>query len=645
MKFTKFLAATMAAVTIASCSEQVTDLGGNTQPGDAVLSFKVGTSGGTTYATETQETAVNSLTAFLKYKNGSNVDAVMQVATTTAGVSATLPDGTFTPGAAKLYLIANKAVTAATEADILALTDNKVIYSNNAGALEIDATGMTATRELNIDLQAGTVNTGMIAGGGAVTGEVTLKRIAARVYASSTTATATDIAGYKVDFAGTTSQANLFSYAGSGTGTAPATYTITGVATGQYPQANPTEAVGYVYPSTTDVTITVTHPADAKITREIKFKPVANKNYKLLITPSSGTTLNFTVKLAEYEDENLDEADFGVTTKQAFVDALTVPAGVTAAGETITIDSYADFSTGTDIDLADLGYGIGIAFGSIDKIEVASPVTRAIDASNYLKVTTSGKKMTLKTVPNTSGNDISVKVIVTGTGDSYEDPGKTIKTSFDVVLSSVPANLLEAMDEATVDMKGVKWVMFGTSSDLKQDLQRALDIKNAGGFTLATLQNVSNKALFLNSKAITATASCPKGYRVPTMNDFYALLGEHRPEAGAGTSGKWLATQGTTKTFASGVVGKAEVLSPADAYAVYSYTDGGKTLWMTGNKGYITSTSPDGIIAAIPANSAAVIRFAPWQDGIAYNTILKTDVTSSLSDLRCVVDENYKGLN
>lgn len=535
MKISKFLAATMAAMTIVSCSEQVTDLGGNIQPGDAVLSFNVGTNGGTTYATDAEETAVKSLSAFLQYKDGKGIAKLQKLSgATTTGLKVTLSDGTYTPGSATLYFVGNMpAATATTEEELLKLVDIKDIYTSDGKALTLHAEGMTATSKVIIDLKSGPVNTGTGVG---ANGAVTLKRLAARVYAASGTAKATDITGYKVDFLNVGTGANLFSYAGNGVlGAAPKQYLISGAGTGQH---GGLEAVGYLYPSATDVTITVTAP-DGK-TKPVTFKPEANKNYKLLITPTknNGAELDFSVSLAPYD--NGSDLDANFTEKQLSVAAgVKLPAGVTVGtnGELVIDGPLGTSTTGVQIKFADLFAGKPEA--SLKSNGINIPSTLAL--TNEYKVSSDGMFAV-----GDKTDELGIDLVALRNYDSdktyfakfagYMNNDQTTTTDYAIKVVLKGMNLPENF---TTNIAGVEFMSVGYQGDLASTkaLVAAVEAMSGSKFFDKAKTYVNSVQSDVNSvkmkgKVYTGTdfynkrnTLCPAGFAVPTIDQITSVFG------------------------------------------------------------------------------------------------------------------------
>lgn len=550
MRFTKILAATMAAMTIMSCSEQVEDFGANIQPGDAVLSFKVGTNGGTTYATAGQEATVKSLVAYVQYadpKGGADHITAMDIANATASI--TLKNGTYKPDAdAKVYFIANMpgAAGVTTEAGLRELSDSKAIYKLDGDSLLLHADGMTATRVLGIKLTAGRIDAGTIVDDQSpvAAGKVPLRRLAARVYAESTTS-ADAIAGYTVEFSALSGSAKLFSNEGSGTGVSVGKYSIKGKNfESQYGKA---EAVGYVYPSNTPVIITVSNGGKAQI---VEFQPKSNKNYKLKITPSNELNPSFTVTIEEY-DKDGEDIDVDFTREMIPFNKESLVEGLTLVGaNAIAVQEVGVGTASTFLDLA----GFLAADINLIRVELVSQPTTYSNIAEEFPVTSNNERLKfdwhetifrLSFMPNNTGEALSYKF-------KYVYRGAAAGAKADSTYVTFTQAPLYPKD-FSVKVGNNEWMSFNTQNtgNYVDDIAVYNKINAVAGATFfdkmvsfAALSVANNDLLAGNySKGEAGTygtfvcnvPTCPIGYAVPSTR----LLRTQLFGVGYGESGEW----------------------------------------------------------------------------------------------------------
>ena len=299
MKVRNLFAASLAAVSFFSCSNEIDELnsGASLAPGDALISIDLG-GGKTTYSTTTKEGAILQGSAKLFKKNGGAeielTDPKFEGSKFTAKISA----DKFTAGeVAKLYLYVNSPIRTA------GTTENafKNVLANTT--LDYDLTdGIPASGIKELTLQGGTIQAPSL----------NLTRRASRLGATVAAGyNLSDLKDYKVSVANYLRNSYLFN---GGTGasfaviSAPSERTLTGNAADMY---NGTETTHYIYPST-DVAVRITAPDGSE--RGVVFSPVAGKNYILTITPmveSGEPSFDWNVTIDEWgQDDNGFEVDF-----------------------------------------------------------------------------------------------------------------------------------------------------------------------------------------------------------------------------------------------------------------------------------------------------------------------------------------------
>lgn len=302
MKVRNLFAASLAAVSFFSCSNEVDELnsGTNLAPGDALISIDL-SGGKTTYSTIDKEGAIKQGSAKLFKNGGAEIeltDPKFEGTRFTAKISA----DKFTAGEeARLYLYANSPIrTGGTT-----LSSFRNLLANTT--LDYDLSdGLPVSGVKVLTLQAGAIQPQTL----------NLTRRASRLGATVATGyDLSDLKDYKVSVANYRRNGYLFN---GGTGadfatvTTPSERTLTGNASNMY---NGTETAHYLYPAT-DVVVRITAPDGSE--KDVTFSPEAGKNYILIITPmveSGGdggeASLGWNVTIDEWaQDSNGLEVDF-----------------------------------------------------------------------------------------------------------------------------------------------------------------------------------------------------------------------------------------------------------------------------------------------------------------------------------------------
>lgn len=299
MKVRNLFAASLAAVSFFSCSNEIDELnsGASLAPGDALISIDLG-GGKTTYSTITKEGAILQGSAKLFKKNGGAeielTDPKIEGSKFTAKISA----DKFTAGdVANLYLYVNSPIRTASTTEsafknVLANTTLDYVLTNG-----IPASGIKELTLQGGNIQAPSLN---------------LTRRASRLGATVATGyNLSDLKDYKVSVANYLRNGYLFN-GGTGADFAvisdPSERTLTGNAADMY---NGTETTHYIYPST-DVAVKITAPDGSE--KDVVYSPVAGKNYILTITPmveSGEPSFDWNVTIDEWgQDANGLEVDF-----------------------------------------------------------------------------------------------------------------------------------------------------------------------------------------------------------------------------------------------------------------------------------------------------------------------------------------------
>lgn len=268
MKVRNLFAASLAAMTFFSCSNEVEELGSagaGLAPGDALISFDLG--GKTTYSTTAKEGQILSGSAKL-FKGGAEL-TLENVLVSGGKLTATVPGDQFAENdEASLYIWinGNPVETDLAEENTFknATVETNLDYNLTAG---IPASGVKT-----ITLIAGTIE--VPAGN--------LTRVASRVGATSADGNSNSIKDFQVEISNTAKAGYLFPVTGQTALTDAGTTlskTLTGTITDMYGSS---ETVGYIYPKN-GVKVKVT-AKDGSV-KEVEFDAKANKNYAIKITP------------------------------------------------------------------------------------------------------------------------------------------------------------------------------------------------------------------------------------------------------------------------------------------------------------------------------------------------------------------------
>lgn len=302
MKVRNLFAASLAAMSFFSCSNEVDELNSGTSlaPGDALISIDL-SGGKTTYSTIDKEGAIVQGSAKLFKAGGAEIeltDPKFEGTRFTAKISA----DKFTAGEeARLYLYANSPIRAGrtTQSSFRNILANTTLDYDLSDGLPVSGVKV-------LTLQAGAIQPQTL----------NLTRRASRLGATVAAGyNLSDLKDYKVTVLNYRRNGYLFN---GGTGAdfstvaEPSERTLTGNASNMY---NGTETTHYLYPST-NVAVRITAPDDSE--RDVTFSPEAGKNYILTITPTVGSgedegeaSLGWNVTIDEWaQDNNGMEVDF-----------------------------------------------------------------------------------------------------------------------------------------------------------------------------------------------------------------------------------------------------------------------------------------------------------------------------------------------
>lgn len=302
MKVRNLFAASLAAMSFFSCSNEVDELNSGTSlaPGDALISIDL-SGGKTTYSTIDKEGAIVQGSAKLFKAGGTEIeltDPKFEGTRFTAKISA----DKFTAGEeARLYLYANSPIRTGrtTQSSFRNILANTTLDYDLSDGLPVSGVKV-------LTLQAGAIQPQTL----------NLTRRASRLGATVAAGyNLSDLKDYKVTVLNYRRNGYLFN---GGTGAdfstvaEPSERTLTGNASNMY---NGTETTHYLYPST-NVAVRITAPDDSE--RDVTFSPEAGKNYILTITPTVGSgedegeaSLGWNVTIDEWaQDNNGMEVDF-----------------------------------------------------------------------------------------------------------------------------------------------------------------------------------------------------------------------------------------------------------------------------------------------------------------------------------------------
>lgn len=309
MKFTNLVLAIIATLSILSCKkiDQNTD---GAQSGNATIRLEVDMSAELTRATQQQESALKSLTAYVFVVDGKPSAGKLVPSTTKAVINGTaasvsiIIDNDFNPiddARVDVYLVANASVKLPNDNTAKAAFMNATINGFDNTASEGDFPGLAAMKYVGVfsvrPADKPSANT------------VTLNRVQARVFVSNTEVAGEApncLGGYAISFSNLADRAVLtHPYRSNFNGVlfnAQYEYTVKGN-NGDEDFYNQ-EPVGYLYPVPTDrmVTVTVKNPGKTA-TKTATFSPQSGKNYRIKITPgNTDSELGVSVELWKGEE-------------------------------------------------------------------------------------------------------------------------------------------------------------------------------------------------------------------------------------------------------------------------------------------------------------------------------------------------------
>lgn len=531
MKVKSLFAASLAAMSLFSCSNEIEDLnsGANLAPGDAMISIDLG--GKTTYSTEELETKIHNGHARLFTKAGAG-ETSTEIKLTDLNID---KDGKkFTA-----KILADDFVSG-TEANLYFYINSNINTSLTEEFLKVIHAGTPLDRGLSGGIPATSITPVTLTSGSTVTSLTELKRSASRIGAVAAEGyKLSDLNGYAVTISNYSTNGFLFAtdtqpFLGAD-GTA-ITINLDGDAANMYKGS---ETVGYIYPSEA-VEVVV---AKGSETRRTSFTAKAGKNYILKIKPKpQGSDGNFDWDIAIEDWETVDggEVDFSRSEK-ATVDLMDrLHEYCVKGGEGIV-----DFPSGISMPSQDLNdfvlEGTNNPVLSAKLVSTSLETIGEVSENNPLSVTLEGINMTVNTLAGYSGSPVTRIVELTFKSGIVRDLHIRLNPKA-VLPEPEPTDDLEAV---LISMGGNRWMPFNTSGDYNTDLATASAILETEGATIA--EKVVNYAYAGEWEQYEKVSGhfflgngikCPTGYRVASVSDYENLGGAPVPNTG---ETKWLA--------------------------------------------------------------------------------------------------------
>lgn len=512
IRFTQFLAATMAAMTVASCSnEEQLSTQPDLTPGSARITFNMGGGQTTTRGALTDGGLIKDVEVKLfKKVDGAEITGITQTLTGTT-VTVTVPAGKFTPGdEVEWRLAANTTGYTKTEGASgtdLENEDASTIVGNLPKESEVQDAGkpgLPAYFKYAMTLQAN-VNTAQVSA---------MNRIPARVIVERTSGATKPITGYTIESINAATGADFYTgAANSSTQNGSFEFTVA---------KNEADVIGYFYPAKTAVTLSISNGGTTPKT--VTFTPVKNKSYKLMITPSKDdASQDFEVSINPWDsDESLGDVDFGKTTLKVKTGA-TLAAGLTAGTDGELIVSAEGFDGA--IDFAN-------SFGADYTLDGVVGVTRAL--SGVYQISQDG----MFAVGDETTGSLDIKARVNFGADkkypvqlSVSKNGKSEECTLEVVVKglNLPANF-------TTTINGVELMSVGMGESLAKTIETVNNINKEQGADFAARAQAYAAGGTAKKQEVYGkyydhnTESCPKGFRKPTLAEANAVFGGGLPE-------------------------------------------------------------------------------------------------------------------
>lgn len=602
MRFTKFLATTMAVMAITSCSQQELVEGTAIEPGDAQIVLDLGRSF-TTYASLTTENSILNGTAKLydqsgnsiAWKSGGTIDNTGKL---TGVVDAGTVNG-LTNKNVKLLVAANsadKSVTAGTTGTNL----EKEQAATSAFDLYKDqtlATGILSSGQFDLTLV-----------GGPVTPPVTptLKRTISRIYVKKAAGVTESIKDYNIQISGLSQAVQVYNYAGTGGTAGNITYKVT-----EAPEAgsyNNTEVVGYAYP-TTAANISISYGTAGADMSNVKFE--ANKNYAIVVTPlvENGAVVDINITISSWDADT--ELDLTLTSKVKISDPA-IP-GVTVTGDNVT---FPVAGLGTNSDYVKWTSLLNDPKFTLDEVtEVITRANSAMDqfynesSNGALRWATSGADLLIAAMPNTTGKDITYRLSAKTTID-----GKALVKNFNI---TVPAVTMPAYPTGFTTMfNGIEWMTLNTQNtgNGQDDINVFNKVNATAGATIIDKLKAYSASSEANHNEMSGDFSkynngvgqtkkaptCPPGFVVPSDQTLRKGL--------MGVSSAWI---GATEPLAT--VSRASF----DTYAATISPSLTTNLTYYAHKANYKATGGDGKGYVVLKNSANEELMLPWRGNLS----------------------------
>lgn len=539
MKFTKLFAASMAVLTLASCSKDMVETPDsglpNLKPGDALITFNL--SGKTSsYATDAQEKAIENKQYKLYAADGTEIPTTDNTSTDnnklTLVVDATEMENHWGTNM-NLVVVANAADVALPNAysGVAALTVSKT--------LDLAATGgLPAAVDVPINMTRDGVKHEVDANNKANQ----LRRAVSRIYVQKGANASGSINGARVTITGTNNAARLFGtdYTGAAT---TLSYT-------QEVKGETAQPIAYVYPSPVGVQVNVVL-GNSNRTIILKNPLLHNSNYALTITPLPSTNgeIDFDLSFEDWGDGDDFDLDFN--------DPQTLKPDGTLQGSLVdyTLESGKLISpvfgslnpTGNSVaeisvpvtDLFNVKEGTTLTFtGATLAAAAGRSGDGSISADGQFKVWVDGGNLKFKLIPNYNTSDNKeYQTQLTLTSNSSSDTYTEVVTFvskpvydkdffYDVDGVSLTTLMLGKPKDDSADDKSKIAFVNGVLEEIRPNSTETVTQEMMRTFLIAKLNISYNEyAKYVQGGDKAGAISCPYGSRIPTTEELYKILG------------------------------------------------------------------------------------------------------------------------
>lgn len=523
MKFSKFYFAALAAMTIASCSNEEDMVSQNSSElklGEARVTYALrGNQTTYTRATDAEEKAIHSL-VYAVYKNGETaglpIDIKKEPVSGNSSIKFTIPQDVVTANNGeemKILVVVNDTLQ---ESTLNALTLGQAEALKSMKEIALEATdGLPASAQPTFNMQAGMVS---ISAGG-------VKRVVSRIYVKKNGTTGT-IDGAQISFEGVASSANLFSTAV----TTDATKNIAAVTV----VGEDEQPVAYIYPTNAGATATVKLGASTKSVSLPLLE--GNKQYALNITPSTTTndgTGDWTVTFDEWEATTGGDVDVDMNVSApTVIPNLSLQNGLVTSDDKNTLFVQGS-STGTiSLTSSDI-------FG--DQFQSISDIKRIEQKNAPSRAALPGGQQVGGLTVNPTDDGISIEAVNTKVGedDVYEVTFRATDKNGSEGEYTLPLTVKGYPEGFSVIQNGIEIMTLGVKANDPYGLQVSALVKEINTRTGSDFadkvksyvdENPSQQEIKVMGTGFTAaqvkTATCPAGFKIPTEEEMRLVFGD-----------------------------------------------------------------------------------------------------------------------